>query len=122
MEGPFSRRPIALANWKMAMTVSQGLAFVRDFRLAAGDLLGSVKVILCPPFTALYALSQELRDGSIELGAGGAGRRPSSSEGCWKISIPPGGTKSRGMRRTQKYAAVTRDEDNAADGGFPTAS
>ena len=30
--------------------------------------------------------------------------------------------KSRGMRRTYKYAAVTRDEDNAVDGGFPTAS
>jgi len=30
--------------------------------------------------------------------------------------------KSRGMRRTYKYAAVTRDEDNTADGGFPTAS
>jgi hypothetical protein len=30
--------------------------------------------------------------------------------------------KSRGMRRTEKYAAVTRDEDNAADGRFPTAS
>jgi len=29
---------------------------------------------------------------------------------------------SRGMRRTWKYAAVTRDEDNTADGGFPTAS
>jgi hypothetical protein len=30
--------------------------------------------------------------------------------------------KSRGMRRTEKYAAVTRDEGNAADGRFPTAS
>jgi hypothetical protein len=30
--------------------------------------------------------------------------------------------KSRGMRRTEKYAAMTRDEDNAADGRFPTAS
>jgi hypothetical protein len=30
--------------------------------------------------------------------------------------------KSRGMRRTYWYAAVTRDEDNAVDGGFPTAS
>ena len=30
--------------------------------------------------------------------------------------------KSRGMRRTYKYAAVTRDEDNTADGVFPTPS
>jgi hypothetical protein len=30
--------------------------------------------------------------------------------------------KFRGMRRTQKYAAVTRNEGNAANGRFPTAS
>jgi hypothetical protein len=30
--------------------------------------------------------------------------------------------KFLGMRRTYRYAAVTKDEDNAADGGFPTAS
>ncbi len=29
--------------------------------------------------------------------------------------------KSRGMRRTTQYAAVTRDERNAADGRFSTA-
>jgi len=30
--------------------------------------------------------------------------------------------KSRGMRRTCRYVAMTRDEGNAADGRFPTAS
>jgi len=30
--------------------------------------------------------------------------------------------KSLGARRTEKYAAVTRDEDNAADGRFLPAS
>ncbi|MBW1796800.1 MAG: hypothetical protein JRJ21_00060 [Deltaproteobacteria bacterium] len=30
--------------------------------------------------------------------------------------------KSRGMSRTYKYGAVTRDEDNVADGRFPTAA
>ena len=29
--------------------------------------------------------------------------------------------KSRGMRRTSRYAAMTRDERNAADGCFSTA-
>ena len=40
------------------------------------------------------------------------------------MAIPrlKGGTKPRGMRRTCKYTAVTRDEGNAADGRFPTAS
>jgi hypothetical protein len=31
-------------------------------------------------------------------------------------------TKSRGMQRTYEYAAMTKDESNAADGRFPTAS
>jgi len=30
--------------------------------------------------------------------------------------------KSCGMRRTYEYAAITKDECNAADGRFPTAS
>ena len=31
-------------------------------------------------------------------------------------------SSSRGMKRTWEYAAVRRDEDNKADGGFPAAS
>jgi hypothetical protein len=31
-------------------------------------------------------------------------------------------SKYRGTRRTEKYAAVTSDEDNTADGRFPPAS
>jgi triosephosphate isomerase len=34
-----ARKPLALSNWKMAMTVSESLAFVRDFEAIAGDLL-----------------------------------------------------------------------------------
>ena len=53
---------------------------------------------------------------------------------CPYVDLPKPGTrpqggeskrsadKSRGMRRTEKYAAATRDEGNAADGRFPKAS
>jgi len=42
--------------------------------------------------------------------------------GCWKMFIPIEiGTKFLGMRRTYRYAAVTKNEDNAADVRFPTA-
>jgi triosephosphate isomerase len=37
---PTARKPLALSNWKMAMTVAESLAFVRDFEALAGDGLG----------------------------------------------------------------------------------
>jgi len=56
------RLPLALANWKMAMTVAESLAFVHEFRALAGDTLETVEVILCPPYTALWPLAHALAD------------------------------------------------------------
>jgi triosephosphate isomerase len=69
MEAQFNRRPFALANWKMAMTVSESLTFVSEFRRIAGDLIQTVDVVLCPPYTGLYALAQALAGTPIALGA-----------------------------------------------------
>ena len=62
------RSPLALANWKMAMTVAESLAFVRDFEAIAGDLLDEVDVVICPPFTALWPVAQALHGTRIQLG------------------------------------------------------
>ncbi len=69
LKKPVQRRPIALANWKMAMTVSESLSFVKEFRMAAKAFMSLVDIILCPPFTSIYALSQTLTDSYIHLGA-----------------------------------------------------
>ncbi len=63
-----TRQPIALANWKMEMTISESLAFVQCFLALAGDRLAQVQVILCPPYTALHAMAQALGGTSVELG------------------------------------------------------
>ncbi len=63
------RRPLALANWKMAMTVAESLAFVRDVQATAGDALDQVDVVICPPYTALWPLSQALQGSRLQLGA-----------------------------------------------------
>ena len=63
-----SRKPLALANWKMAMTIAQSLAFVHDFQQLAGELLDLVEVVICPPFTALWPVAQALRDGRLYVG------------------------------------------------------
>jgi triosephosphate isomerase len=63
-----ARQPVALANWKMEMTISQSLAYLDAFKEQAGDLPAQVQVILCPPFTALWAMTQVLGDSGIQLG------------------------------------------------------
>ena len=60
------RTPLALANWKMAMTIADSLAFVQDFQALAGDSLDEVEVILCPPFTGLWALTSAQDDDSAQ--------------------------------------------------------
>lgn len=62
------RKPLALSNWKMAMTVAESLAFVHDFEAIMGDLLDRVDIVICPPFTALWPVAQALGDSRIQLG------------------------------------------------------
>lgn len=69
MENSPARKPFALANWKMAMTIPESLAFVRQFRAAVGELAQEVDIVLCPPYTALHAVAQALVDSPIALGA-----------------------------------------------------
>ena len=64
-----ARKPLALANWKMAMTLSEGLTYAHDFSLSIGDLSQQITIVLCTPYTALYPLSQALMKTSIQLGA-----------------------------------------------------
>jgi len=64
-----TRKPLALSNWKMAMTIEESVAFLEAFRAAASDVLALVDVVLCPPFTALHAVARVLRDDRLQLGA-----------------------------------------------------
>lgn len=63
------RQPLALANWKMEMTIAESLAFLERFQDQAGELLTRVQVILCPPYTALKPMAQALHNSPIQLGA-----------------------------------------------------
>ncbi len=62
------RKPIIAGNWKMNKTVGEALALVGEMTaLIAGK--GSVDVVVCPPFTALHAVSTALQNTGIALGA-----------------------------------------------------
>jgi triosephosphate isomerase len=62
------RRPILAGNWKMNMTNSEAVAFVRKIRRGLNDIK-DVDRVLCPPFTALAAIKELLAATEIGLGA-----------------------------------------------------
>ncbi len=51
------------------MTISSSLAYVDELQALAGDLTGIVDVVICPPYTALWAVDQKLKGSSLQLGA-----------------------------------------------------
>jgi triosephosphate isomerase len=65
-----NRKPIIAGNWKMYKTAADGLALVTALKK---ELVGvsdaDVEVVVCPPFTALYAVGALLQGSSIKLGA-----------------------------------------------------
>jgi triosephosphate isomerase len=64
-----NRKPIIAGNWKMYKTAADGLALVTALKQ---ELVGvsdtDVEVVVCPPFTALYAVGALLQGSSIKLG------------------------------------------------------
>ena len=62
------RKLVIAGNWKMNKTAAEALDLVQGLKreLAA---VKEVDVIVCPPFTALEAVSKEILDSNIRLGA-----------------------------------------------------
>lgn len=63
------RKPFALANWKMAMTLADSRAFVARFLSLAAQWLPELDVVICPPCTALATLAEALDGSGVEVGA-----------------------------------------------------
>lgn len=61
-----NRKPLIAGNWKMHMTVSEGLAFLEALEAELSGNAGA-DVALFPPFTALYPLKTAAR--TVRLGA-----------------------------------------------------
>jgi triosephosphate isomerase len=63
-----SRRIIMAGNWKMHRTVQDSVELARRLAEELVDVEGR-EVLICPPFTALHAVSKVTDDSVIELGA-----------------------------------------------------
>ncbi|MBI6545142.1 MAG: triose-phosphate isomerase [Cyanobacteria bacterium NC_groundwater_1444_Ag_S-0.65um_54_12] len=62
-----SRKPIIAGNWKMYKTISEARDFARALAIAVRNVMG-LEVVLCPPFTTLFALREELAGTAVQLG------------------------------------------------------
>ena len=61
------RKPLIAGNWKMNNDVEESLKLAKA--LKTSDLDNNVDVLVCPPFTSLYAIVDELKNTSIKIGA-----------------------------------------------------
>ena len=62
------RKRIIAGNWKMNKTVTESLDLARELTLGLKDVK-DVEIVVCPVFTALYSVGQELNATNIKLGA-----------------------------------------------------
>jgi triosephosphate isomerase len=63
------RKPIVGGNWKMNNTLKEARGLALEVRHALAGLGGRVDVVVCPPFGALEAVGEALKDSGIALGA-----------------------------------------------------
>lgn len=62
------RRPVIAGNWKMFKTVREAKDYALKF-LDNVKNVANLDIVLCAPFTALYALKDELEKSIVRLGA-----------------------------------------------------
>lgn len=60
-------KPIVAGNWKMNKKVNEALELVRSLKPLVENI-NEVNIIVCPPFTSLYAVGQEIKGTNIEMG------------------------------------------------------
>jgi triosephosphate isomerase len=61
------RKPLLAGNWKMYKTISDARALAHNLRSKV-DGLSDRDVVVCPPFTAITAVAQELQGSSLQWG------------------------------------------------------
>lgn len=80
------RKKIIAGNWKMNKTVGDAKSLAEAIKVDLGDCL-DVDVVLCPPFTALAAVSSVVDDCHLKLGAQ---NMHWESEGAYTGEVSPG--------------------------------
>src|SRR4051812_37640629 len=62
------RTPLIAGNWKMFKTVQEAVFFAKELRSVVKDVT-DVHIVVAPPFTALSAVADALRNSNIAVSA-----------------------------------------------------
>ena len=62
------RKPLMAGNWKMHKTIPEAIAMVKELKPLVADVK-DVDILICPVFTAVYPLANELKGSNIKVGA-----------------------------------------------------
>jgi triosephosphate isomerase len=62
------RKPLIAGNWKMFKTVHDTVYFCKELRALVKDIHG-VDIVVAPPFTAVHAAAEALRNSNINVAA-----------------------------------------------------
>ena len=96
------RKPMIAGNWKMFKTAAETRAFVKAFRPQV-DSVKDRDIVLCAPYTALWALTEELKGSRVAAGSQNAHWE---EKGAFTGEISVGMLKEIGVR----YAVVGHSE------------
>lgn len=88
------KKPLIAGNWKMYMNCKEATQLVRTIK-AGVYKFHDVITVICPPFTALTTVSDELKDSEIGLGAQ---NMHFETEGAYTGEISPPMLKEIGCR------------------------
>jgi len=61
------RKPLLAGNWKMNTTLQESVKLASDLKSLVGNVTDR-DILVCPPFTAIAKVSEELRDSEIMVG------------------------------------------------------
>lgn len=90
------RKPLAVGNWKMNLSVSEGTRLATDLvKALEAPTLDKVDVVLCPSFTLLAGVEKVLRGSRIMLGAQNVSWE---AKGAFTGEISPGMLKEVGAQ------------------------
>ncbi|HWV39681.1 MAG TPA: triose-phosphate isomerase [Vulgatibacter sp.] len=60
------RTPFVAGNWKMNLSIAEGVALVRELRSSLDGIEG-VRIAVAPPFTAIHPVAKALEGSAIEV-------------------------------------------------------
>jgi triosephosphate isomerase len=63
------RKKVIAGNWKMNKDLNDSVKFAKELKFKVLNVSDHIKIVICPPFTSLSAISEIIKGSKIGLGA-----------------------------------------------------